>query len=721
MLKIDEEKYSATQILNRKSKKLRQKEILCYKLFGCMFVRLIFHNFAMTKIETSSLAKDIQFHENRPPPPLKKIRNKETGFPTVKPIEQKIKIVSPQEPEKPITIDQLEDVQQEFEEENQNDKPFADTTPRYDFDGKDISHFKGSDLSYLKGLHQHNDSEDKPGYALYELAVLCRSYNTSQRSVALNMVANIIEKNQDVLERDIKEAQIPIIAISALFPPNNFSVKTAAMDIISKLLIGKFVDPFSIYPYPAISPETPLTFEISKFHGDLIEAATKEPKIMDYLALIASKSTFELTKLISQPPSTYLFHLSRSAYINWGEIFAKQQAISTIDKLASLETMPTEQELEIYKEAAVVLMFIKEIPDLPILDKLPPIIVAILLSRITKNVEKYHKYLPMILELCPDPFALSFVAACTLQDGLVTKDQAIKAVKNASFSPAVVTLKKFIATSEGKEFNLVIPMNLPEDIESCWKNRDVICGYSEYILQTRSYQFLPKLLPCLFNFTNPAADMLIETIFGFSISKERPVDPTEIFEHLADCKPEQIKRILTVAIHFPLHYIIPLFDREDEPAISSIICDYLDHFPDPLPPSSLRPLDTSKYFERFLFDCFSLPSYQKLIFFIISKGSDPEVRQHFWTNCSKYLSRISMKNVRKDVINDPEDDQEILSCIIHALRESREVENDILNIAINNLKTYLMKHKGEMSGEVFLEHVKRLPEFWSSKILSFLK
>lgn len=688
----------------------------------------------------TSLAKNIEIHENRPPPPLKKAKNMENGFPKAKPITQKIKIKKPTQKK-----EEAEEINEELNEEinegeNQNDKPFATVTSRYDFNGSEITNMKESDETHLRGLHQHNDSAEKPGYAIYELAVLCRSQNASQRSFAISMVSNIVNKNPNVVDKDIKEAQIPVIAVNALFPPTNLSIKNSAIELISNLLNYKFKNPFSIYPYPAIPPETIMTIEFATYASDFIEAAQKNEICLDFLALIASKGEFDLEKLSKLPPSIYLFHLSRSVFINWGKVFAKEQAVSVITSFSENKNPENsdeyKREFELAKEAAVVLRFFKEIPHNEILEKLHPKILAILLSHISENIENYKQFLPKILSICPDPFALEYIASlCSssmhpdsdkTDETLITLEDATKAIKNASFSSSFVIINEFIirhnsspSTREAARL-FSVPDHFPQTAEECWEKRDIICGFSEYILQTKSLNLLPKLLPCLFSFTNPAADMIANSIFGLNLSKERPVDPNELFGCLSKCDKSKIRQILDVAIYFPLHFSLSVFDRQDEEEISDEICQFLDKFSDPLPPKSLRPLDLSNYFERFLFDCFHIPSYQKMAFFCISKGAEPEVRQHFWTSCARYLSRITMKNVRKDIVNEIEDDRDVLASMVQALRESRLVETDILMIAVHQLKSFLILHKGDTSGGVFLEHCSRLPEFWSSKILSFM-
>ena len=653
----------------------------------------------------SSLAKSIKVNEAKPPPPLRKAPNMENGFPKARPLNPKIKINLKKKgkAKKPVSMADL--ASQDFMDgPNQNDLPFKEETLRFDFDGNNISNMKESIESHNAGLHQHNDNAEKPGYAIYELSVLCRSQNTSQRAFALGTVLNIVRNNFDKIEKDIKESQMSLIAVTALFPPTNLSVKSAAIELIRELMFHQFKNPFDIYPYPAIPPKTSMTFEFETHIPSFVEASKKNEECLDFLTLFPEKIDEHISQLENLPPSIPLFHLSRSLYISKGTVFAKDQALKSI----------TSDNEDLAIEAAVVLRFIKEIPEKSILDNLTPKILAVLLSR-SDNIENYLDFLPKIIPLCPNPFAVEFVANCAAE-GLISKEKAESVAKIAEFSPAYITLMKFLDQLE----SVKIP-ELPTTIEECWTKRGLICGVSEYILQSNNVKYLPKLLPCLHSFTNPAADMIADQIFGMRISKERPVDPNEFFESLETCDAKQLKKILEISHYFPLHYSLALFNRQDQEEISPIVSEFLDNFEDPLSPQSLRPLDLSKFFERFLFDCFTVPSFQKMAFFCISKGADPEVRQHFWTHCSKYLSRMMMKNIRKDVINEIEDDREILSCIIQALKESRPYETDILKIAVHYLREYLIIHRGDFSGEVFFEHCRRLPEFWSSKILSFME
>jgi hypothetical protein len=162
---------------------------------------------------------------------------------------------------------------------------------------------------------------------------------------------------------------------------------------------------------------------------------------------------------------------------------------------------------------------------------------------------------------------------------------------------------------------------------------------------------------------------------------------------------------------------MPVFLRSDVEALSPVICEFLDGFEDPLAHDSLRPLDLSGFFDRFFFDGFFIPAFQKIPYFCVSQGSHPEVRQHFWTHGAKYLARMASKNVRKDVYEQFEEDREVLASIITALRESAYAETDILKIAVFQVKSYVERHKGELSGQVFFDSARKLPECWRRRIL----
>ncbi|XP_043480944.1 RNA polymerase II-associated protein 1 [Leptopilina heterotoma] len=66
---------------------------------------------------------------------------------------------------------------------------------RFDFNGI-LLPFNDDSITIDKGLHHHGDEPERPGYSLQELLQLTRSSSLQQRSIALQTLANIIEKSR---------------------------------------------------------------------------------------------------------------------------------------------------------------------------------------------------------------------------------------------------------------------------------------------------------------------------------------------------------------------------------------------------------------------------------------------------------------------------------------------------------------------------------------------
>lgn len=66
---------------------------------------------------------------------------------------------------------------------------------RFDFNGV-LMPFNDDNITIDKGLHHHGDEPERPGYSLQELLQLTRSSSLQQRSIALQTLANIIEKSR---------------------------------------------------------------------------------------------------------------------------------------------------------------------------------------------------------------------------------------------------------------------------------------------------------------------------------------------------------------------------------------------------------------------------------------------------------------------------------------------------------------------------------------------
>lgn len=54
--------------------------------------------------------------------------------------------------------------------------------------------FVDDKLDVRKGLHHHGEEPERPGYTLQELIQLSRSSVLQQRIIALNSLANVLEK-----------------------------------------------------------------------------------------------------------------------------------------------------------------------------------------------------------------------------------------------------------------------------------------------------------------------------------------------------------------------------------------------------------------------------------------------------------------------------------------------------------------------------------------------
>jgi hypothetical protein len=668
-------------------------EILCRYLAGQDSDHASKHMEILQQEAITKLTSAVVPHDDRPPPPIRKRPPPSTGFPAATPPKSRIRIRRPgPSPNGPYEL------MDGLDPDNRNDLPLGSETRRYDFLGSDITGAPATPATELAGLHNHNDDEERSGYAIYELAMMCRSRNSSQRVLALTSLARIIARNRNAVD-SARESQVPLLAVNSMFPPTNAAIMTAAADVIVAMLAGQINEPFALVPYPAIPPPTSMTLEFAKFAEQLVDAASLDERLISCLALLMPCRKFEIGKLAKLTGSKALFRLGRAAFVFWEERFAEEQAKTAI----------TSSDIELAKEAAALLRHINLEVTPTFCESLLPCVLAILLSRIDSDLEAYTQFIPAVAELCPDPFALEFLANFA-QKGLLDRATAEKALTDSTFSSATVTLSLFC------EKSIRVP-ELPTNPADCWSRRGLICGGAEYVMRTRDYSILPRLLPCLYTFTNPAADMLFEVIFEMEPIKERPIDPYAIFERFATTSVPNLRKLLVIAQHFPIRFMLPIFSRPDLGEISPIVCEFLDGFDDPLPAESLKPADLSSFFDRFLFDSFFIPCCQKLAYFCVSPGAHVEVRQHFWGSCSRLLSRFCVPNVRRDVLEFDEDDREVMATIVHALKESRIAQNDIIGIAVHQLRKYVEARRGEHLGQVFYDQIRRMPEFWAKQIL----
>ena len=116
----------------------------------------------------AAVTGDVIEHESRPPP-KKKVTTQ--AFPEVKKFTTK-PVLKEKPPPPPPSIEK-----EVAEEESMPppDESLTKNASRYDLSGKNITGMKSSDETYNQGLHNHGDSPDTPGYAIYELATLCLS------------------------------------------------------------------------------------------------------------------------------------------------------------------------------------------------------------------------------------------------------------------------------------------------------------------------------------------------------------------------------------------------------------------------------------------------------------------------------------------------------------------------------------------------------------------
>lgn len=92
------------------------------------------------------------------------------------------------EPEK---LEWMKEIEPSKDGESTPDEPY---NARFDFNGL-LLPFKDDEL-LNKGLHNHGDEPDRPGYTLQELLQLSRSSTQQQRCTALTTLGNIMEKSR---------------------------------------------------------------------------------------------------------------------------------------------------------------------------------------------------------------------------------------------------------------------------------------------------------------------------------------------------------------------------------------------------------------------------------------------------------------------------------------------------------------------------------------------
>lgn len=644
----------------------------------------------MSKVDSvAAMAGDIVERESRPPP-----RKQVVNMPLPKAVKFNVRPLTKEKPKPP-----------EKEPENPEDLPPANkddvltkTAKRYDFSGKKMTEEKGNEKTYSMGLHNHGDSPDKPGYAVYELALLCRSSNISQRAAAFQTLKNIIFKNPKEVEQDLKMVQIHMVCINAFNSPTSVTIKKIAGEIMI-FLATHFKDPFAIDPYPAVPMHSFFTTDFVQYFHDIAQLSMDDERLFDVLALLTvGAEKIDLKFLEKAKLSLPLMHFARAAFIQWGEVVCQKQA---------LEALQPGHDVALMSEAAVVLRFHGIIPVIENLRKLPPLVALILISRVDEP-KQYEEFVEEALKLAPNHFALEFLTSCSIHN-MITRDQGLAALKDAQFSQPVVVLSEFC----GKK--LAVPA-FPTTEEECWERRGEIVGIVEYILLHKELSLLPGILPCLFSFTNPSADILIQAIFGVKPPPERPIDPEGLFRCIEVCPPDELKFILTISKYFPLHYSGRFFLRKDVNALSPMFDEFLSDIPDPMKPESIVEADIDRFMELFSYDGYANPAFQKYALLCITQGADVEVRHAMWTKLGEVASFITIDFERKDHYEPLESDMDTIQEIVFALAPNEFKLVGALKIGFKILRKLLETFKGDGKGEMIMRNVLQMPQVWIDEL-----
>jgi hypothetical protein len=121
-----------------------------------------------------------------------------------------------------------------------------------------------------KGLHNHAEEPERPGYSLQELLYLSRSSNLQQRSIALNTIANIIEKtHKGYYDKTLNPT--PLIALSQnnilillryALDDTSMSIVMAALKALKAYLVSEVDEicldrlyEFNRYMQPTLMPQ----------------------------------------------------------------------------------------------------------------------------------------------------------------------------------------------------------------------------------------------------------------------------------------------------------------------------------------------------------------------------------------------------------------------------------------------------------------------------------
>ncbi|XP_066998768.2 RNA polymerase II-associated protein 1 [Anabrus simplex] len=115
------------------------------------------------------------------------------------------------------------------------DQPY---TARFDFQGMLLPYTEGQ-IDVRKALHHHGSEPERPGYSLEELFQLTRSSVLQQRVLALNTLANILEKTKmGYYDECLQEALISRLLDAEFFLLLRFALDDEAETVVSAAVLA---------------------------------------------------------------------------------------------------------------------------------------------------------------------------------------------------------------------------------------------------------------------------------------------------------------------------------------------------------------------------------------------------------------------------------------------------------------------------------------------------
>ncbi|XP_012252141.2 RNA polymerase II-associated protein 1 [Athalia rosae] len=117
-----------------------------------------------------------------------------------------------------------------------NSSPEQPYNARFDFNGMLLPYVDES-LTIDKGLHHHGEEPERPGYSLQELLQLSRSATQQQRCMALNTLANIMEKSrQGFYDQVLQPPLLPTLNEKNIFLLLRFSLDDSSVAVVTATL-----------------------------------------------------------------------------------------------------------------------------------------------------------------------------------------------------------------------------------------------------------------------------------------------------------------------------------------------------------------------------------------------------------------------------------------------------------------------------------------------------